>query len=706
MSVEENANDGSMFNLFYMNNKSIFNKREPMRFKQFQRKGYSLFNCLGREVLIGTLSVATLGPVSAATFTTTPQKSDTTAQATWEFRLKDVEVKGSRTPLALQQAARVVTVLDKEQLAHAPIQSVNDLLKYALGVDVRQRGALGAQTDVGIREGTQEQIAVLLNGINICDPQTGHNSFDYPIDMNDIERIEVLEGPAGRAYGTSAMMGAINIITKRNSSNSVDLRTEGGSFGYWSLGGRGALRSGKFYHSVSGSYTRADGFNRSKAGHLNTDYKGGKAFYQGGYSKDGLLVDWHAGMSTKGFGSNTFYSTKSDEQFEQTTKFYTALQAETNIGGFRFRPAMYWNRNHDRFEFFRGSEQYVPYNYHRTDVYGLNLNGYFESILGRTAVGAEFRNEDLVSGNLGEPLQKPIDIHGTDRQYIKGLNRSNLSFFLDHSYEWRGLYVSAGLTAVKNTWNEMPFQIYPGVDVSCRLGKGWKIFASYNTSLRMPSVTELYYSVGGYKADKYLKPEELSALEGGLKYMSPDISFSANVFYNRITNMIDWLMDDSDAEKVWKSVNHTRVKTVGVQTTAEFNLAGLFASQRILRDFRVAYTYMNSDKNDKTGETTRSKLENLRHKLVASLHMQPVRNLDFDIFYRFQDRNGTYMSTADQVEDYAPYSVFDARLAWNRPSYSVYLEANNLFGADYVDFGNVPQPGLWVMAGVKWHLDW
>ena len=87
----------------------------------------------------------------------------------------------------------MVTVLSREDIQAAPVQSVNDLLKYAVGVDVRQKGPLGALTDVSIRGGNSEQITVLLNGINICDAQTGHNSFDFPVDISEIERIEVLE---------------------------------------------------------------------------------------------------------------------------------------------------------------------------------------------------------------------------------------------------------------------------------------------------------------------------------------------------------------------------------------------------------------------------------------------------------------------------------------------------------------------------------
>ena len=150
--------------------KALFNQRKALRFRHFSRKGYALFACLGRVVTIGVLSIATL---RAAAATTTDTLSVVGASVGGDFvanipdkeaTLDDVEVTGSRAPLALGQAARMVTVLSREEIQAAPVQSINDLLKYTVGVDVRQRGPIGAQTDVGIRGGTSEQITILLNG--------------------------------------------------------------------------------------------------------------------------------------------------------------------------------------------------------------------------------------------------------------------------------------------------------------------------------------------------------------------------------------------------------------------------------------------------------------------------------------------------------------------------------------------------------------
>ena len=689
--------------------KPQFNQRKALRFRQFTRKRWALFACVGRVVTIGVLSVATLRAAASTTAddvtVVNGSPADSISTTDKEATLDDVEITGSRAPLALGQAARMVTVLSREEIQAAPVQSINDLLKYAVGVDVRQRGPIGAQTDIGIRGGTSEQITILLNGINICDPQTGHNAFDLPCDLSDIVRIEVLEGPAGRVFGTSSLMGAINIVTTSSpklgeARRGLNLRLEGGSFGYLSAAARIAGNQTSHFSPLTShlsmSYTRSDGYQRSKAGSLNSDYSGGKAFYQGSFTADNFNLNWHAGLSTKGFGSNTFYSAKFDEQFERTTKLYTAIKGETG-GWIHFSPAIYWNRSYDRFELIRGSEELVPFNHHRTDVFGVNLNSWFDWLLGRTAFGAEFRNEDIISGNLGEPLNNPYS------HYKYGLNRSNLSFHLEHNILLSHFTLSAGFIAVKNTWNEMPFTIYPGVDASYRIGENWKVYASYNSSLRMPSFTELYYSVGGHKADKYLKPEELRAVEGGIKYLSPAVTAQVSVYHHHCRNMIDWILDPTADDPVWQSVNYTKVNTLGFETSATLNLERIFHWEH--STLNLAYSYIDEEKQGKEYIQTQSTLEYLRHKLIAQLQVRLIAGLDWSVKYRLQKRAGSYTTNEGVVMPYHTYDIVDTRLAWSTDSYSLYVEANNLLGRHYVDYGNVQQPGTWLMIGAKYHLN-
>ncbi len=116
---------------------------------------------------------------------------------------------------------RVITVISKKEIEALPVQSVDQLLDYIANVDVRQRGPLGVQSDVSIRGGSSDEVMILLNGINITDPQSGHHSLNLPIDFQSIERVEVLEGPGARIYGANAFSGAINFITGSEDESSV-----------------------------------------------------------------------------------------------------------------------------------------------------------------------------------------------------------------------------------------------------------------------------------------------------------------------------------------------------------------------------------------------------------------------------------------------------------------------------------------------------
>ncbi len=685
--------------------KPILNKRSVLKFTHFSNRGYSLFAVLGKEVIIGVLSVATLQHATAHNVSNEAlQTSSDSTVTNKQVMLDEVSVTGTRAPLTVSQQARMVTVLSREDIQAAPVQSVNDLLKYAVGVDVRQKGALGALTDVSIRGGNSEQITVLLNGINICDAQTAHNTFDFPVDISEIERIEVLEGPAGRVYGTSSLLGAINIVTKTPPSSSLSARIEGGSYGYLAAGARANIAQGRWNNQFSGSFTRSDGYLRNKANRLNADYKTSKAFYQGNYNDSQIAVRWHAGMSVKDFGANTFYAAKYDDQFEHTFKTFTALQAENKQGKFHIRPSIYWNRSMDRFELFRGAPQKYAYNYHRTDVYGVNLNAYFDWSLGRTAFGAELRHEELVSTNLGEKLERPHHIHGTDRDYANGINRTNLQFVLEHNIILSRFTLSAGVIAVKNSQADMNMRVYPGIDASYRMGNAWKVYASYNTSLRMPSFTELFYSVGGHKADKHLKPEELSALEAGLKYNAHGISGKTSIFYNQQKNLIDWISDgtlDANGSPLWKSVNFGRINVVGVEASLRFDCRTLMPSQRFLKQFSLAYCYLNQNEKEHKGITSKYVLEYVKNKMVANLQLNLWRNLDLGLNYRLLHRMGGYIDTNNQRHNYATYGILDTRLSWNTGKWTAFAAANNLLNRTYVDYGNVPQPGTWITAGIS-----
>lgn len=670
-------------------NKTV--KSETPTFKHFARKSYSLFSALGREVKIGVLSAATL--LTAGTAATAQTTTRVTTDK--ELKLEEVVISASRAPISADRCPRMVTVLESTDIASIPAQSINDIIKYVAGADVRQRGPLGAQADISLRGGTSEQIAILLNGINICDPQTGHNAFQLPVTKDEILRVEILEGPSSRIYGTSSLIGAINIITRQDTSSSIQL--EGGSHGYLTGSAASGLRHGRLTSRGSISHTRSDGYTRNKAGQLNSDFRGSNAYYHAIYDHPQYKAEAQIGWMDKHIGANTYYSSRFDNQYEAIQKKLISIKA-TSKGRLHLTPSISWNRHNDRFELIRGDESTIPFNYHQTDVITLSLGSYFDTPLGRTSLGADMRNEDWKSNNKGEPLHTKRHIHGTSHHYTHGLNRTNTSLYLEHNLVWRIMTLSAGITAAKNSWNEMNLRYYPGADLSLRPLRGLDIYASANKSLRMPSFTELYYSDREHISNKYLKPEEASSIEGGIKYHNGALDLKASAYLYKGSNMIDWIRKDINEK--WQSVNYTRINTRGINIDATLNLLKLLPGQQIMHSLRLGYNHIDQDKKNKDNILSKHVLEYLKDKLTAHATITPHKSLRIDINYMWQQRAGYYNDGGGKSK-YSPYGLLDARIAWKRTHYEIYAETLNLLDKDYIDYGGVPQPGRWITTGIK-----
>ncbi|MBR5735468.1 MAG: TonB-dependent receptor [Bacteroidales bacterium] len=605
------------------------------------------------------------------------------------YILDSVSVTASKLPVPLHKNTRTVILMDSLAIASAPAENINDLLKYAVGVDVRQRGAMGMQTDISMRGGTFDQIAILLNGIDISDPQTGHNSADFPVNLSDIDHIEVLEGPAARGHGASSMVGAINIVTKYDGETSASVNLEGGSFKYANANASVSLKGRSSFNMLSAGWQRSDGFNRNAAGGLNNDFGAFKTFYHGNADLDRTTVAWQAGASLKDFGSSTFYSARFDDQFEHSFKTFTAVKAEGK-GALHFTPSVYWTHGEDRFELFRGAPDRYPFNYHKTNTVGADFHISADSRLGRSAFGAGARREGIRSTNLGEVLANP------DGVYVRGLARTAYTVFAEHSLVLDRLTAFAGVTAACNTGSDEGLHLYPGVEANFRLTDALRIYGSYNASYRMPTFTELYYSVGGHLADPGLKSEKLHAFEGGLKFLGRGIRAVATVYYNKGFDIIDWVQEVSAGEDApWTSVNHTELNTFGQEATLQLSVGELTGRRNFfLRSVNLGYSHISQDKDVKKGFRSLYSMEYIRHRVTAQADFRLGSRFSANLSYRYVDR----ATSSDLIK---PYSLLDAKLSYSVPALEVYLRANNLLNKEYYDFGDIPQPGLWFMAGIR-----
>jgi outer membrane receptor protein involved in Fe transport len=131
--------------------------------------------------------------------------------------LDPVVVSGSLSAQKSRETGRNIIVIRQEEIRMLPANSLDEILKFIPGIEVQQRGPQGAQSDIVIRGGTFQQVLVVIDGIRINDPLTGHFNSYIPIHPNDIDRIEVLKGASSAVFGADAVGGVINIITKKDS---------------------------------------------------------------------------------------------------------------------------------------------------------------------------------------------------------------------------------------------------------------------------------------------------------------------------------------------------------------------------------------------------------------------------------------------------------------------------------------------------------
>ncbi len=680
-------------------NKKQGTRARAISWKHYDRKGYSAFASMGKLIRIGVLSVATLGticPVRAEQ----GARTEETKNEPDDKELQEVTITGTMAPLTQLQSARIVSVVSRAEVEQAGVQSVNDLLKLVSSVDVRQRGGFGIQTDISIDGGTYEQVTILLNGVNINNPHTGHLTVDLPVTVADIERIEVLEGAASRVYGGQAFGGAINIVTRKDAQRQLSVGLQGGSHGTVLGDGRVTATHGRVQHHVSGSGGRSDG------GTLNDAWKKGTLYYQGGLDHEAATLDWQFGFSRKEYGANTFYSGSSNDQWEQNERYMISLGAETK-GKIHVLPSVYWNRTYDNYDWHRGTTT----NSHQSDVYGARLGSYVSWIAGKTAVGAELRSEGILSSSLGNLMEEAdwVNAHGSDLQYTHKANRTNVAFNLEHDLVLNRWTVSAGVVANMNTMVDSKFRFYPGVDIAFRPATAWKLFVGYNKGFRLPSYTDLYYSSPDITGNDQLKPEENHSLNvGATLHLTNGIQGKVRFFYSHGHNMIDYVKAEyGDAAHA----DNFDTDNLGVGTEWQVDFHQLISEKCLLNNLSVGYTYMHQDRDGKYEIfTSLYASDYLRHKLTASLCHRIWSALSATWSLRYQKRMGEYqvydgLTATSELKAYKPYATLDLKLQWTKPKYEVFVQGTNLTNRRYQDLGNVRQPGIWIMAGARWRMN-
>lgn len=667
-------------------------------FKRWSRKSWAVFHSLGMKIRIAGLSL-----VLSATFlpkTVDAQQQDTTILQD-PVEMDEVVVTAQRNEVVYSQMARIVEVLDREEIEKLPAHSLDQLLEYAMNVDIRQRGGMSVQSDISIRSGSFDQAMILLNGVNITDPQTGHHNLNLPVDLSAIKRIEILSGPGSRIFGPNAFSGAINIITGNNKENSLQTGLQYGENAYLKATASASIETSPARHFVAANYSQTNGYI------ANTDFDMGGVFYQGSYKNDSnKRLDIQLGFNQKAFGANSFYTPEYPNQFEETKTQFGSLSYQF---GQKLKTELkaYWRRHNDRFELFRDNapDWYSTHNYHRTDAGGLSFNSVLPLKSGLLSFGSEIRSEQILSNVLGKLMEDSIAITGVqEAQYSHADNRNNISVFSEYSRKWKSLYLAAGIMANFNSGISEKWQLFPGLDLSYKLNRNWKLFVSASHGMRLPTFTDLYYEGPVNAGNPDLKPEKSTSTEAGFNYLGRNVMVRGSAFYRWGRDIIDWVKKDE--QDLWQTRNLTNLNTTGfnVHTKYYFDNTADFYQLKILE---LNYSFANQQK-ESYEYISRYALDYLKHKINARFAIDFWSKITLATALTWQDRAGGFLFYENNAytvtKSYKPFLLMDVELAYHKDNFKFIVTGNNIFNKHYFDIGNVRQPGRWIKLKIQFDL--
>jgi iron complex outermembrane recepter protein len=563
-----------------------------------------------------------------------------------------VIVTGSAYPVPFDSLSRTVVVLTRDDLSRLPVRSLPDALAYAASVDVMSRAPLGVQADISIRGSSFSQTLVLVDGVRINDSQTAHHNADFPVPLEDVDRIEVLCGAGSALYGADALGGTINIITRRPPER-FRASISGGEYGLVSGSFGSAFSKGALDQSLSVSAARSSGFMYDRDFH-SIAFRSRTAWRD----RSTLAVSY----LNKEFGANGFYGPAPSKEWTDQTMVTFEHRPGTQPGS-GTRIQSYYRTHGDRF------------------LYDIRTPGLFENRHRTHAVGGMIQSRWSIAQALS--LSAGGEAGG---DFISSSNLGSRSYGRTSGFgelQWK-----PAKPAVVSSGLRLDYYSNFGTAASPTLSAGWwlhpraRLRASVARAFRIPTFTELYYRDPNHEAVSSIRPESGWVAEAGWDFMPAGNWLGAlNVFTRRERDVIDWIRS-SPAEK-WRTANIRRVRTRGV----EISLERSFGSDARLG---LRYAHLGNDAG-RVDYLSKYVLDYVRHTGTAFVFLPLPYGL----------AHGQTLSCRERA-DGRRYCLWDARIERRFREFAVVVDFTNLLGSRYQEIAGVDMPGRWITAGLKY----
>ena len=592
-----------------------------------------------------------------------------------EIELDQVELISSpRIEIENVNNSISVLTISKEKIQKSTATNVSELLQQIAGIDIRRRGAEGMQADLYIRGGSFDQTLLLIDGIKVEDPQTGHHTMNMTLPLEVIEKIEITKGSSGRIYGQNAFTGAINIITKKDIENNISLDLTGGSFDQK----RAAITmQRKLQNSdLLINYNRKE----SKGYRYNTDFKNHEFFIKSNFKIKDQNISAIGAFNERKFGANGFYASPAAiDQYEETQASIVGLSTTYKKDKLIIKPKLYWKRNQDMYVYLR-QEPSVYRNLHISNKVGVEVNASTPNAIGNLGIGFDLSKVSLSSNNLGDRdrtmlnifIEQKIDFQSEKIDLTPGVA---ITYFSD---------VSTRLNYQSNFFNNLFF--YPGMDLGYRVNQNLKLYSNIGYTYRIPTYTDLFYSSPTTLGNENLKLEKALTKEFGLKYLKNNLNFNVSLYRRDASDIIDYVRNNETDP--WQAGNIREIITNGIELNMGYKFyLGTFRTQNI----NIGYSNINDELLETNFAFSRYALNSLKNQITATYIFEINEKISSTLSYKNAER-------ADEEK----YTVIDFKTTYKLEKFTLLLILNNILDTEYSETNLVPMPGFNSLVGIKY----
>jgi len=634
-------------------------------------------------------SVIVIGLCRAQSPQSTPSQAPGQMTSQPPIRQEDLVVTVSSEPIPVSATTASLTVVTHEQIRQSGATTVSDILRQVPFLDMQRAGGQGGLTTVFIRGAKENLVMVMIDGIPVNDiTNTLGGSFDFStLSTDNVERIEIVRGPMSSMYGSEAVAGVINVVSRRHEDSPfIEFNAEGGNFATAEFGTSAVGRFKMFDYSLGGSYMTVgeqiglDKYDLGTVAFNSTADLGQQRLLQFTFRYQNRESAGYA----EGSGGPEYALLKEAEQDHSGEL----------VGGVTYQAQWkpWWTYNLDFDAFHRGDHNFTPAIWDQIPPTFFSL----PSTLGDTdyhrlhfGVGNNFKISSALTAHLGVAWH---DESGSNQSIISGttpfsfhLDRDSLDVTPELVYRLPRLTATAGLDFNKTGGYHNVFS--PRVGLNYLLTQSTRLRGTWGKGFFIPSFYALSEPIIGNPA---LQPEYSQSFDLGIEQsFRRRAKLSATYFYSSVTNLVDF---DPD---VFLLINRDKVITQGMELGGSVNI-----TSRLQLGGEVSYLHWSLKGTD----------EPLRYVP----HWREGMNLDWRVNRHLHTRVETlvvgsrfdYQIPVPNIDVVGGYSTTNLILNYElRDNLNLHFRADNLLNSQYHEYVGFPNPGIYVRAGFTYRFN-